>query len=101
MTSHEHPVFAAERKMNQCQHPKSVNPPSIRLLLVFLSERWSKPWPFMDNSALRPPTMTRGLPLSNVTGRFALQCLRRSLGLLDWRHQYRGVVSALFADWRY
>ncbi len=24
--------------MNPCQHPKSVNPPSIRLLLVFLSE---------------------------------------------------------------
>src|SRR5712691_9929946 len=68
MTSHEHLVFAAERKTNQCQHPKRVNPPSIRLLLVFLSEIWSKPWPFMDNSALRPPITTRGLPLSNVTG---------------------------------
>src|SRR6266568_425405 len=68
MTSHEYPVVAAERKTNQCQHLRRVNPPSIRLLLVFLSERWSKPWSFMDNSALRPPITTRGLPLSNVTG---------------------------------
>src|SRR6266568_5439511 len=52
MTSHEYPIVAAERKTNQCQHPKRVNPPSIRLLLVLLSQIWSKPWPFMDNSAL-------------------------------------------------
>src|SRR2546429_2337237 len=52
MTPHDHPVCAAERNMNQCQHPKSVNPPSFRLLLVFLSEIWSKPWPFMDNCLL-------------------------------------------------
>src|SRR6266496_3194167 len=45
--------MSAERNMNQCQHPKSVNPPSFRLLLVFLSEIWSKPWPFMDNLALQ------------------------------------------------
>src|ERR1035438_400146 len=68
MTLHEHRVCVAERKINQCQHLRRVNPPSIRLLLVFLSEIWSKPWPFMDNSALRPPTTTRGLPLSNVMG---------------------------------
>src|SRR6266699_4033846 len=68
MTLHEHPIFAAERKTNPCQHPKKVNPPLIRLLLVFRSEIWSKPWPFMDNSALRPPIGTGSLPLSNVTG---------------------------------
>ena len=72
MTSHEHPICAAERNMNPCQHPKSVNPPSIRLLLVCLSEIWSKLWPFMDNSALRPPTTTRGFAIIERDG-IALQ----------------------------
>src|SRR5260370_1378052 len=28
----------------------------------------------------------------------ALHCCRRALGLLDWRDQYRGIVSAVCAD---
>src|SRR5579859_3807738 len=41
--------------------------------------------------------------------RFALQCLRSNTrttkggvqGVLYWRHHYRGVVSAVCANWRY
>jgi hypothetical protein len=37
MTSRKH-NFGVERKINEWRHSKNVNPPSIRLLLVFSSE---------------------------------------------------------------
>ena len=44
----------------------------IRLLLVFLSEIWSKLWPFMDNSALQPPYHDEGFAIVERDG-IALQ----------------------------
>jgi hypothetical protein len=95
MTPHEHPVCAAERNMNQCQHPKSVNQRSFPLLLVFRSQIWSKRWPFMRNLALRPPIVTGVRHCRTRWDQSALQCVRRSLGLLDRREHYWGVVSAV------
>src|SRR5260370_730491 len=80
MTSHEYPVFAAERNMNPCQHPKSVNPPSIRLLLVLLSEICSKPCPFMLIFALRPPLVKGSLLLSNEMGSVCTSLLPKVTG---------------------